>query len=98
MRRQMSSKRSQKMRFSEKRPRNPFFIISPFLKLFFISFFICKFRTPILPTLGSHLSLPFYTTSPLPPGSLPLLYLLTSYIHDKCPKIRSREPNVYHQP
>src|ERR1700678_4358461 len=59
MRREISSKKSQKMRFSEKRPRDPFFMISPFLKLFFISFFICKFRTPISSTLTSHLSLPF---------------------------------------
>src|ERR1700679_956848 len=49
MRREISSKKSQKMRFSEKRPRDPFFI----------SFFICKFRTPISSTLASHLSLPF---------------------------------------
>src|SRR5271168_818724 len=58
MRQEISSKKSQKMRFSEKRPQDPFFMISPFLKLFFISFFICKFRTPISSTLASHLSLP----------------------------------------
>ena len=63
MRREISSKKSRKMRFSEKRPHNPFFMISPFLKPFFISFFICKFRTPISSTLASHLSLPFITSS-----------------------------------
>src|ERR1700678_3473751 len=59
MRREISSKKSRKMRFSEKRPHNPFFMISPFLKPFFISFFICKFRTLISSTLALHLSLPF---------------------------------------
>src|ERR1700678_2699385 len=55
MRQEISSKKSQKMRFSEKRPRNPFFMIS--------SFFICKFRTLISSTLTSHLSLPLSDTT-----------------------------------